>query len=1805
MNKQTICGWLVSALTAAALYAPPALAEPGYYESEPNNTPAEANLVSGEVTLYGSMVKGDQDGFLWTVSDDDARKLWTFELHGIPGALTIAEIVHVEYAENGTDVASIKRLVKMGTRDGLTPSVHEDLMFEPGEYLIGVAYAGGGAATAGGAAPFRPPAAGLSFGDGGQPESTLTQDDAAVPAEAPGAYRLMIREGENIYVKSDNKPRESREQAAAVRLQQTFTSFESHEISWYSIKFDEKAATQRWNIGVQVPVGRNLSARLVNSEGTELARASVDDYGLLAFAEMAPESTTWYLELSSPETGFMRSVMTKITGQRVSGEEAEPNGELNLANFVDLSQPLTGRITADDSWDYFRFTVDEDTADQLLTLRIESSPPVKLNFCLSAADGTVLQCRDGETPIELPDLLLNPGSWRLSVSRAKETEYRISMSLQGPVTAGSEVEPNDRIDDANGVPANLRIKGRFSGEDSDYYQLLVAGDPQLWRFQVVGDEMFELHYYNGGMKDQASMRAAKGQRRLQLENLFLMPGRHFLKVSGHDGGSYTLLARALGPPDPDGEIEPNDESNKQRLAFGQTRNGMLSEKNDRDYYRFFLANPEHIRLSIQPPADGASDTYLYWYGAGLAGHRPTENGEPLTIEGLFQPGDYSFWISARQVSDAEYSVTLERLPRFSCPADCEPNGLNNELFQAAPLPPDLVLEGNSGEWGDWDYYRLPEFEAPVELVMHSAQPVREVGIGTLGSNRQRLTWEPEQGVYRTTVPAGEASIIMLDSRQEDYRLELEFPGGQVKPVPQALAAELNLRFDTDTVSAFRTAGQRVRGELKLKNNGSSVLQLELEAVTSDYRWSVALDQHSVAMAAGGSVSVPVSIHVPADAWADQPVVISARAVDENGAQIETSQEIAVDREIAPVNPYTYWPLPESLRGGLNIAWAPFGAEWFGEQPRGGRIELLRDNLVFPGTQFELGGKNGGWERGQEPAFTIQFPGAEAVPVAGAALNHFGTTNPFKNIRKATLLLSTDGAEFNEVMHMELLPVLTAQYFALDKPVLARYARLRVDDTYEERDGDGRAFFTEWKVILQPGFDLSAGAGFNIANPELGGHLVWDWPPEPYSPASVLVEGDASNRAGIRREPAKDYVIGFNHNRAAQITRMEWRYREGLEDRWKLFDRVLVAASLGSPVGPWQELGEMDLSGQKNGAGLELPEATWVRFVRFTAYLSEGATYSEEPGVLKVWERPAGDDYLSVLSEWGEYGSRGYYEHLAGVKAEAATEIAGNDSRATAAPLLAGSPARGQVALGKQEHWYRHQVSDSDNTLVIEMTGDPTVRTVVAVEDEAGDELPLRRTDRKDVFNRQQFEAIVSPGSEVWLRISEPPRNVVFTWDTSASVNAYIPQINNSLIAFSGEVAPGREAVNLMPFSMGPLLEEWYGEPYKLQTILNDYRRIGSSSSAEETMKRATLELAPLAGTKAMVVITDAQTPHDGELWGPLQTVRPRIFGIGVAGAEMSDQNRFRDWASVNAGTYNQLIYEGEMEVAFDRASTLMHRPAAYVVNVQSEYREAPGPGTLRVVDNAGDGDKGALAGAAVELILDASGSMLKRMEGKRRIVVAKEVLTEAVQRHIPAGTPVALRVFGHKEADACRTDLEISLQPLDPGAAVAKIAGIQAMNLARTPIADSLKAVKSDLKDAGGAAAIVLVTDGEETCGGDPGQVIEALQADGFQISLNIVGFAIDDVELAEQFKSWAELGGGRYFAANDQAGLSDALGEALKVSYTVYDQGGNEVATGQVGTAPVELEQGFYRVVVHALPQQAFDKVEIQAEREMILELQ
>lgn len=234
-------------------------------------------------------------------------------------------------------------------------------------------------------------------------------------------------------------------------------------------------------------------------------------------------------------------------------------------------------------------------------------------------------------------------------------------------------------------------------------------------------------------------------------------------------------------------------------------------------------------------------------------------------------------------------------------------------------------------------------------------------------------------------------------------------------------------------------------------------------------------------------------------------------------------------------------------------------------------------------------------------------------------------------------------------------------------------------------------------------------------------------------------------------------------------------------------------------------------------------------------------------------------------------------------------------------------------------------------------------------------------------------------------------------------------------------------------------------------------------------------------------------------------------------------------------------------------------------------------GSLRVV---AEPRGGARATGAIEVILDASGSMLQRIDGERRIEIARDALVRLVSDVVPAGTPFALRVFGHREADSCRTDLEIPLAGLNPASATTTIRGVQAMNLARTPIAASLRQVRTDLAGATGPLLVVLISDGEETCDDDPLAAIAELRAAGVDVRVNVVGFAIDEHQLREQFEAWARAGGGLYVEAQDRAELERAMAVTVELPFEVL-RGEEVVATGVVNGEDVSLAPGPYRVRV------------------------
>ncbi|MEC1259283.1 VWA domain-containing protein [Bacillus swezeyi] len=173
----------------------------------------------------------------------------------------------------------------------------------------------------------------------------------------------------------------------------------------------------------------------------------------------------------------------------------------------------------------------------------------------------------------------------------------------------------------------------------------------------------------------------------------------------------------------------------------------------------------------------------------------------------------------------------------------------------------------------------------------------------------------------------------------------------------------------------------------------------------------------------------------------------------------------------------------------------------------------------------------------------------------------------------------------------------------------------------------------------------------------------------------------------------------------------------------------------------------------------------------------------------------------------------------------------------------------------------------------------------------------------------------------------------------------------------------------------------------------------------------------------------------------------------------------------------------------------------------------------------------------VAVVLDASGSMAQRVEGDKKFDIAKESVTDFADL-LPSDANVMLNVFGHKgnnknsgKEESCgTTETLYDLQPFSANGFQNSLSGIKPTGW--SPIAKSLYDVKDDLADKDGKNYVYIVTDGEETCGGDPVQAAKDLRQSNIKTIVNIVGLDVKTVKEKEKLKKVAKAGGGKLIEA-------------------------------------------------------------------------
>ena len=228
---------------------------------------------------------------------------------------------------------------------------------------------------------------------------------------------------------------------------------------------------------------------------------------------------------------------------------------------------------------------------------------------------------------------------------------------------------------------------------------------------------------------------------------------------------------------------------------------------------------------------------------------------------------------------------------------------------------------------------------------------------------------------------------------------------------------------------------------------------------------------------------------------------------------------------------------------------------------------------------------------------------------------------------------------------------------------------------------------------------------------------------------------------------------------------------------------------------------------------------------------------------------------------------------------------------------------------------------------------------------------------------------------------------------------------------------------------------------------------------------------------------------------------------------------------------------------------------------------------------------------SVEIIVDASRSMWGRMHGQPKMAVAKDILHD-VSYWYPDDLELALRAYGStspSESNNCAdSTLLVPFGEHNRDSIRRAIARLRPTG--QTPIAYSLHQAAADFDSLDSERALVLVTDGIESCGGDPVEAARTLRDRG--IVVHLIGFGLGNAadEDTANLYAVANASGGRYVTAGSAEELKDALAMTVATAFTVY-RDDTVIDSGSLGSSkPMILPEGDYRVVLHSSPPREVD---------------
>ena len=186
------------------------------------------------------------------------------------------------------------------------------------------------------------------------------------------------------------------------------------------------------------------------------------------------------------------------------------------------------------------------------------------------------------------------------------------------------------------------------------------------------------------------------------------------------------------------------------------------------------------------------------------------------------------------------------------------------------------------------------------------------------------------------------------------------------------------------------------------------------------------------------------------------------------------------------------------------------------------------------------------------------------------------------------------------------------------------------------------------------------------------------------------------------------------------------------------------------------------------------------------------------------------------------------------------------------------------------------------------------------------------------------------------------------------------------------------------------------------------------------------------------------------------------------------------------------------------------------------------------------------------IAIDSSGSMAGQIGGQTKMSAAREAVREFLTG-IPEDAEVGLIAFGHRgnnedsgKAESCvGVETVAEIGALDTEKLSDALDGLDATGW--TPLAGAIEQAGASFEpsDRPGEQVVFVVSDGLETCGGDPVAAARAINTGETKAIVNIIGFDIAP-EDRQALEAVAEAGGGAFSNAGNAEELRSALSRRI-----------------------------------------------------------